>query len=362
MEKRKLTLLAVGDLIFGSGPAETYFEACVDVLRSGDVIVGQLEVPYTLPYRDPEWLSALVFAGFNVVTLAGNHILDLGPQGVRDTLDWLSKNNILYTGAGLNIKEAKKPAILEKNGTTIGFLSYNCVGPREYWAGDDRPGCAYVKVITHYELDYACPGGPPTIYTFADPGSLEQMIENIQELKKKCDVVIVSLHKGLVHTPVTLADYEFQLSHAAIDAGADLVIGHHAHILKGIEVYKGKVVFHGLGNFVTLVPELMVKPGQDSDSWAVRRRKIFGFEPDPNYPLYPFHPEAKYTIIAKCLITEGRISSVRFIPCLINPNAQPEIKKNDAAGNEVLGYVKRITEEAGLNTCFKWVGGEVTIS
>lgn len=360
MDGESLTLLAVGDLIFGSGPAETYFEACAPFLRAADVTVGQVEVPYSLPYRDPEWLRALIFAGFDVVTLAGNHIFDLGPQGVKDTIEWLSRNNILFTGAGMNIDEARRPAVIEKKGVRLGFLSYNCVGPKESWAGERKAGCAYVKVITHYELDYDSPGGPPTIYTFADPKSLEYMIRDISKLREMCDIVVVSLHKGLVHTPAAIAMYEFQLAHAAIDAGADIVLGHHAHILKGIEVYKGRVIFHGLGNFVTLVPELAVD-SKDEDSWVVRRRRIFGFEPDPNYPLYPFHPDAKYTLIAKYIIKRNSVVSVSYVPCVVNQRGEPEIKARGPEGERVFEYVRRITREAGLDTSFEWSGDEVKI-
>jgi poly-gamma-glutamate synthesis protein (capsule biosynthesis protein) len=229
------------------------------------------------------------------------------------------------------------------------------------WATHNRPGCAYVHIITHYEIDYATPGGPPTIYTWAVPKSLKAMQENIQELKQTCDVVVVSLHKGLGHTPIKLADYEQQVSYAAIDAGADLVVSHHAHILHGIETYKGKVIFHGLGNFGTYLPFLAPKEGDTKDSWASRRREIFGFEPDPEYPTYPFHPEAIYTMIAKCIIEDGGITQVSYIPAIVNKQAQPEIVTRNNRGQEVFDYVKSITEGANLNAQFQWDGEEVII-
>jgi len=360
-------MLAVGDMILGPD-AESFFTHVKPVLVSGDVVVGQLEVPYTTRNpealslgRDPKNLHALIDAGFDVVTLAGNHIWDAGIPGIEDTLKWLGKHNIAFTGAGMNIDEARLPAIIECEGTRFGFLNYNCVGPKEMWAARDKPGCAYVHIITHYELEYATPGGPPDIYTWAEPDSLGQMVEDIGMLRPLCDILVVSLHKGLVHMPVKLAGYERQVSYAAIDAGADLVLGHHAHILKGIELYKGKAIFHGLCNLVAYLPSLAPKPGQDPQSWARRRREIFGFEPDPEYPTYPFHPEAKYTIIAKCTIMDKKISQVSYIPCLVNKQGQPEVMKKDERGEKVFDYMERITREADLNARYDWLEEEIIV-
>ena len=122
-----------------------------------------------------------------------------------------------------------------------------------------RPGCAYVQVITHYELDHASPGGPPRIYTFAEPESTEAMLTDVEKLRREVDVLIVALHKGIGHTPAALAMYERPLAKAAIDAGADIVVGHHAHILRGIEMYKGRPIYHGLGNFVTVTRALNIE-------------------------------------------------------------------------------------------------------
>jgi poly-gamma-glutamate synthesis protein (capsule biosynthesis protein) len=311
--------------------------------------------------RDPENLKALISAGFHVVTLAGNHIWDAGVAGIEDTIRWLRDHGIAFTGAGMNIEEARRPALIERGGTRFGFLSYNCVGPRETWASRSRPGCAYVHVITHYELDHATPGGPPTIYTWAEPGTLEAMIQDIAALRPYCDVLVVSLHKGIAHTRAKLAAYEHQVSRAAIDAGADIVLGHHAHILKGIEIYKGKPVFHGLCNFVAYLPSLAPRPDEDPQSWARRRRELFGFEPDPEYPTYPFHPEAKYTMIAKFTVEGGKVTRVGFLPCLMNKQGRPLVLRREDGGQEVLDYVEGITREAGLNARYRWEDNEVVV-
>jgi poly-gamma-glutamate synthesis protein (capsule biosynthesis protein) len=187
------------------------------------------------------------------------------------------------------------------------------------------------------------------------------MIEDIRNLRPQCDILIVSLHKGIVHVPIKLAAYEQQVSYAAIDAGADLVVGHHAHILKGIEVYKGKVIFHGLCNLVNYRPGLAPRANEDPNSWVRRRREIFGFEPDPEYPTYPFHPEAINTIIGKCLIKDKKIVQTSYLPCLVNKQGQPEVLKRDARGEKVFEYMNKITKEAGLNAKYEWKDDEVLV-
>lgn len=372
MPSKTLTMLAVGDLILDEPQAETFFAYVAPVLKSADVVVGQGEVVFTsrgvcsstdvaAPPCDPANMSALPAAGFNVITLAGNHLWDSGAPGIEDTIAGLQGYGIAVTGAGMNINEARRPAIIKRDGTSFGFLSYNCVGPKESWATNKKAGCAYVNIITHYELEHATPGGPPAIYTFAEPRSLELMLDDIKKLRSLCDVLVVALHKGIGHVPAKLAMYEQQVSYAAIDAGADLILGHHAHILRGVEQYKGKTIFHGLCNFVTVTRALAPDPTQDSQQWAMKRKELFGFAPDPDYPTYPFHPEAKQTIIAKCLISGGRITRVSYLPCLVNKKGQPEILKNDERGQQVFSYMKKITQIAGLNAAFEWDGNEIVI-
>ena len=187
------------------------------------------------------------------------------------------------------------------------------------------------------------------------------MLDDIRNLRSRCDVLVVSLHKGIIHTPATLARYELDLSRAAIDAGADVIFGHHAHILKGIEVYKGKVIFHGLNQLVAILPGLAPKPNQDKKSWAQKRKRLYNFEPDSENPNYPFHPDSKQTIIAKCVIEDGKIKKVTYLPCLINKIGQPEILKHDERGEKIFEYVKRISAEAELKVRFEWDGDEVLI-
>ncbi len=364
-----LKLMLVGDLILDEPDPDSFFEPARSILKQADLLVGHVEVPHTrrgsentsdvpAPPSDPDNLTALKHAGFHVATLAGNHISDVGPNGIEDTVAALRQLGIVTAGAGMNLAEAREPAIVERKGLRIGILSYNCVGPKDSWAGEKKAGCAYVHVITHYELDHASPGGPPRIYTFAEPDSTDAMLADVEKLRRNVEVLIVALHKGIGHTPAALAMYERPLARAVIDAGADIVVGHHAHILRGIEIYKGRPIYHGLGNFVTVTRALNMEanPSPKRLEWARRRRELFGFEPDPNYTTYPFHPEARNAMIAACEIGTEGVRKAGFIPCWVNPKGQPEICGNEARGRAVAAYVEQITGKAALGTNFEWDG------
>ena len=362
-----------GDLILDEPEPDSFFDEVRGVLERADAVVGHVEVPHTrrgrqetfdipAPPSDPDHLHALGRAHFHIATLAGNHIADAGPNGIEDTIATLRAVGIATTGAGMTLEQARRPAVVERGGVRLGVVSYNCVGPRESWASAGRPGCAYVHVLTHYELDHASPGGPPAIYTFAEPASLDGMVEDVAGLRPQVDVLAVALHKGIGHTPAVVAMYERQLARAAIEAGADVIVGHHAHILRGVEIYKGRPIFHGLGNFVTVTRALDIEgnASRERRAWARRRRELFGFEPDPAYPTYPFHPEARNAMIAVCTVGSGEVRA-GFVPCWIEPSGRPVPLRRDARGEAVADYVKAITERAGLNGRLEWQGDLVNV-
>jgi poly-gamma-glutamate synthesis protein (capsule biosynthesis protein) len=190
------------------------------------------------------------------------------------------------------------------------------------------------------------------------------MAQDVARLRRHVDVVAVSFHKGVGHTPVTVAMYERPVARAAIDAGADVVFGHHAHIMRGIENYRGRPIFHGLGNFVT-VTRALTPSGQGSaelQDWARRRTAIYGFAPDPAMPYYPFHPESRNTVIALCRFDSTGVVEAGFVPCWIDDRGRPCPVGQDDGGDAVTAYVERITRDAGLNAEFGWHGDEVLVA
>ncbi len=376
-ETKKFSILLTGDIILGDDP-EYYLSGVRKTLEQSDVVLGQLEVPYSdrAPElaglsRTPQALEPLP-KYVDALTLVSNHLLDGGAVGVEDTLAWMKEHHIPVTGGGMTLEEASRPVILEHDGVKIGYISYNCVGPKETYASAVTPGNPYVKIISHFEMGMvANPGGAPDrIYTWPEPDSFKRMKQEIGALRKKVDLVVVYFHKGIVHKPVKLADYEQIVSYAAIEAGADVVSSSHAHILHGIEIYKGKTIFHGLNNFVAWVPSLAPgfkrQGGRDTElfnpeEWVRKRVERFGFVP-LDYPTYPFHPEAVYTVAGKCIVEDGRIIQTRCIPMMVGRDGVTRTVTQADGGQEVMDYLKKITEGADLNGAFHWDGDEIVIS
>jgi poly-gamma-glutamate synthesis protein (capsule biosynthesis protein) len=214
-------------------------------------------------------------------------------------------------------------------------------------------------------IDEDCMG-----FNFTDVESVLAFAEDVRAARLQCDVLLVYFHKGYVHRPVTVAPWERLLSHIAIDNGADAVMGSHSHIAHGVEVYKGKAVYHGLNNFVMYVPQLSpnfkgeVHGGKDSNNaeWVKKRVERFGFIPDPDYPTYPFHPESVYCPVAKLVLEDGKVASYRMVLMKVERDGVPYVHGQGEVGQEIFDYMQRITVEAGLNGRLAWVGDEAEIT
>ncbi len=359
--------MATGDLVLErDDPAELLGEAR-PLLLQADAVIGHLEVPHTdastvmssdvaAQPAPPQALDAVADAGFSVLTLAGNHVFDFGAQGIADTRGHCRDRGMLTAGAGMDLEQAWEPAVQQLGRRRLLVLSVNCVGPRESHAGTSKPGCAYVEIVTHYEPRGANPGGPPRVYTFAEPRSLSAFADRIADHAGLGTDVVVSLHKGLVHQPAQIADYEYEVAHAAIDAGAAAVLSHHAHIMKGVEVYRGRPIFHGLGNFATVTTALSGDADQTPErrSWARERRRLFGFDPDPRMPEYPFHPQSRRTAVAELRFGDDGLTGAQLIPCWIDEQCRPRPETRSGRGQDIGDYIISISQEAGLRTGFGW--------
>jgi len=247
-----LRLMAVGDIMLGrgvgmrlrkSGDYGIAFSKVSGYLKQGDVVFANLESPITAsthsldPKRKivlkgaPESVSALTGAGISIVSLANNHMMDYYEEGLFDTIDILDKNNILHTGSGRNIDDARKPAILEKNGIKIGFLAYSDMAELVF-AGEP-----YLK----YSAEKDKSGVSPRKY--------ETIKEDVEKLRGQVDILAVSLHWG-VEESFTIPPEQVEFAHKLIDDGVDVILGHHPHQFQGIEMYKGKPIIYSMGNFL----------------------------------------------------------------------------------------------------------------
>ncbi|MGH2521996.1 MAG: CapA family protein [Anaerolineales bacterium] len=230
----------IGDRILAEGPAAP-FAGVLPILNEADLLVANLECaisergelqPKAYTFRAPPIAAeSLALAGIDVVSLANNHALDYGFDALADTLQLLGERQIAGVGAGPNDAAAHAPVIVERNGLRVAFLAYVDV-PVESRSGFDT------------RVWIAGPNSPGVAW--AEP---DRIAADVAAAKAQADVVIVLLHTGLEsRTEVTAG--QRTLAHAAVDAGAALVLGAHPHVLQGVESYNGGLIAYSLGNFV----------------------------------------------------------------------------------------------------------------
>jgi len=237
------TLIAFGDIMLSRNVAAKMrlygndypFLKVTELLSSADIAFANLENPITagpivpteslIFHADPGSEVALAQSGIDVVSLANNHSPNYGAVGLLDTVKYLDEQKILHAGAGKDLLAALEPAVIERNGVKFAFLAFNDrdVVPPSYGAGVSHAGTALMD--------------------------LAQLHQAMVRAKSLADVVIVSMHSGTEYTPEA-NKRQIAFAHAAIDEGAEVVIGHHPHVVQNIEVYKDKHIFYSLGNFI----------------------------------------------------------------------------------------------------------------
>lgn len=325
-----ITLVLCGDInVQARADPTSVFQRVRSELATADILFGDLEMclhkPTSRIPNKPEWIQSdermvegLVDAGFNVVSCANN--VTYGADPILSTLAVLDRHGISHTGSGSNIAEAHAPAIVDRGGVRVGFLAYTSVfSPFDHAAGPDTPGVSTIKCHTAYEPHprvYELPGAPAITRSWPDKEALAQMQHHIADVRSRVDVLVTYFHWG-VSGVEELAEYQPIVAHHAVDAGADLVIGSHAHVPQGIEVYKNKVIFYGLGNFAF--------------DWPKMRNHRTG-------------------LIATCSLAESGIVRVSFQPVWRNLDElnQPEILTiKDDTGRRIVGRVEQLSAVLG---------------
>ena len=252
IQEPELRFMAMGDIMLGrgvgmrlqkAGSYEKAFEKIAPVLKQGDIVFANLETPITSNTQgleikrkivlkaEPESVSGLTSSGINLISLSNNHMMDYYETGLFDTMSILDKNNILFAGAGRNIEEARKPAIIENNGLKIGLLAYTDMAELVF-AGNPY-------------LSFAA--GPEK--SGVVPRKYETIREDILKVREQVDLLAISLHWG-VEDSFTITPEQVEFAHNLIDDGADIILGHHPHQFQGMEVYKGKPILYSMGNFL----------------------------------------------------------------------------------------------------------------
>jgi len=298
-EPKEVSLFAVGDIMLSRTVAKKMklkndfnypFLKTKDFLKTGDLVFGNLETSITpgreiqteeFTFRaDPGVEKSLALAGFSILSLANNHTPNFGAKGLKDTFKYLDQAGIKYVGAGENEEKTNEIVYLESKGFKFAFLAYSSpvFAPASYFAKGGAPGIAMMDI--------------------------EKMAEAVAKAKEKADFVIVSMHAGeeYVQKP---NQFQIKFARAAIEAGAELVIGHHPHVLQTVEKYKGKYIFYSLGNFVF------------DQMWSQQTRE---------------------GVIAKAIFNKNGVIKVEFTPVLIADYCQPSILE----GKEAETILKRL--------------------
>lgn len=311
------TLIAVGDIMLSRGVGNRInkfgpkfpFERTADLLRDGDIVLANLESPIStlgepmkhkeIHFRaEPNAVLGLMYAGVDVVSLANNHALDYGDEALFDTMDILAKNGVAYVGAGMNFTAAHRAANFVSNDIKISFLAYS---ENFYLTVEATQKKAGVAIIRNNEL-----------------------AADIKQAKKWADIVVVSFHWGWEYSDHP-TDNDREIAHLAIDSGANLVVGHHAHVIQGVESYKGGLICYNLGNFIF-----------DQKNPGTRRG-----------------------LILRCAYSKNGLEKTELLPIYIHPKQfRPELAAG-RIGASILWEVKKLSRK--LNTEVQLRGDKLAV-
>jgi poly-gamma-glutamate capsule biosynthesis protein CapA/YwtB (metallophosphatase superfamily) len=367
----RFTLLATGDVAPRRDDLASMFAKVTRALGAGDIVFGQLET--TLSARGtpapnarlamrapPEAAKAIAAAGYDVVSFAGNHAMDFGPDAFFDTLQHAREAGLAVCGAGPDIAAARRPALLNAGGATLAILAYSSILPQGYWAEEHRPGCAPMRAITAYEpIEPDQPGTPARVHTFPHRADLAALRADVRAAKEMADVVLVSIHWGIHFVPAEIADYQRDVSYAAIDDGADAILGHHPHILKGVEIHKGRPIFYSLGNFAIEQPQAFDPTILQSQSFKDLMALNPGIDP---MKAFVCPPDSKKTMIARLTFEDARLARAAFQPAWIDDDSTPEaLAPDDARFADVVRYMAEISESQRLGVRYCIDGPDVVI-
>jgi poly-gamma-glutamate capsule biosynthesis protein CapA/YwtB (metallophosphatase superfamily) len=353
-----LTILACGDVGVKRTDCESIFAGCGSTLRSADICFAQLETTISergepvpnakLAMRAPPAMAQAVRgAGIAVMSFAGNHCLDFGYQAFRDTLMHANGAGIRLCGAGEDLSAARQHVLIERGTARVAFLAASSILPEGYAAEPSKPGCAPMRALTFYEqIEHDQPGTPARCRSFAHRDDLAALVHAVRRAHEHADLVLVSLHWGIHMIPTVLADYQIEIAHALIDAGADAILGHHPHLLKGVEIYAGKPVFYSLGNFAIEQPHVWDATIAGSESF----KHLVQLNPD-------WRAEARYRLpdvtrrtgVAKLTWSAGAPLQASFLPAWIDDDSVPHmLPASDARFDDVRALLESSSREAGL--------------
>lgn len=329
-KNQEMTALIVGDVYVRRDDPPSVFQHVKDLLRSADFTLGNLEGSVADSglarekagaeawKSDARQMAAVEIAGFHAMTVANNHMMDYGHEALLETLSNLDRLGVKHTGGGRNFAEAHAPAVVEREGCKVALLGYTSVFMDGWEAGPQSPGLAVMRAHTSYQPParyFEAPGSPPIIHSWVSAQHKDQLSADVAAARKQADIVICTFHWGVSAGFKKLTEYQMELGRHAIDAGADLVFGHHPHVMQGIEVYRGRPIFYSLGNFT-----------------FARHNPAKGHELE--------------TMIIRCRIRDRRLHTVEFIPARCDAEFNPHALDLET-GRDVVAIVKERSAQFG---------------
>jgi poly-gamma-glutamate capsule biosynthesis protein CapA/YwtB (metallophosphatase superfamily) len=316
-----MTFALTGDAIITrrlSPFREPDYLSMIEVIRNADVAFTNLEMlfhtyeeGYPATHSGGTWMAAepflageLVWAGFDLVSRANNHTMDYGAGGLRATTRALDAVGLVHAGAGENLAQARAPAYVETAGGRVALISVASTFSDEDRAGPQRadirgrPGLSPLRYTTTYvvsreslaklrevaaEFGYRfgsegdqfrflgeqfVVGDPPGRRTAVHDGDLSEILAAVRDASRQADWVIVAAHSHESDRGAP-ADFLVQFARAAIDAGADVFVGHGPHVLRGVEIYDGKPIFYSLANFIFQNETVEFLPGDAYEQYGL---------------------------------------------------------------------------------------------
>lgn len=351
------TLLAVGDTAPYVEPPESIFDNVRGLLDGATWRFAQVERTFSDRgvYREdsfgpstrlsPHLVAAYATAGFDVVSLASNHALDWGAEALLDTARRFQELGIRTVGAGPDIGAAREPVILAADGVRVAVLAYCSVLLPQYWATEQRPGCAPLRATTYYTPYEYQPGTPPQVHTVADPDDLAAMVDDIDRARSRADFVVVSCHWGVHFVPRLVPDYERQIARAAAAAGCDVIVGHGPHMLRGVEVVDGMPCLHSIGNFV-----MSKAPDHRSHAAPEGRHtfaEIYSIPISPSFT-YRHHSYGHLGAAARLEFIAGQPVRVTLLPTATDAHPRANLlAPDDPRFGEVVEFLRWSSEPLG---------------
>ena len=271
LEEDEISLVFAGDTNFIWGVEDLQktrgmlypLEEVMQMLESADLTAVNLETAITMrgtPINEKNYIfnsnpllaSVLADVGVDLLVLGNNHSMDMGDEGIQDTIQFARRHGMFAPGAGMNLQEAAAPAIVEIKGLKIGFFSGNEVGPNSNFASGQKAGTSTLSVLQ----------------------------SSVRSWCARLDLCIVNIHWGMEYSPHPLPSQR-SAAKDLIKAGADAIIGHHPHIAQGVEIIDGAPVFYSVGNFLfgsvnfkqnhNLIVRLVIDP----EKKRVKRSEVF---------------------------------------------------------------------------------------